>query len=158
VNRQESPGRTGFNIVVAVIVAAALLYAGVLYIDHSVSTGLEQFASRLRDSLAAVRFSNIERFPERAFVVSDQDTVGTINAGGESGSGDNRQSLVLLGRWAETDPARLVRRRPTLSGFVQISQDSTSLVVQIRDRVSSGQAHVRGYLLLAPDSRWVTLY
>lgn len=157
-NTPGSRGRTALRLGAIGIAVLGALYAGGVYVDNAIRKGVERFTKNLADSLAALRFNTLESVPRRAFVVYGEDTVGTIHAGGELSSGKSAQSLVLLGRWAETDRARLVRRWPTLSGLVQVSPDSSSLVVQIQERARSDAARVRGYLLLAPDSRWVTLH
>ena len=157
-NTSESQGTTAFRLGVIAIAAIGLLVAGVLYLANGVSKGLETLSRDLADSLAGMQFKNIERFPQRAFVLYQDDTVATVEAGSEWSTGGSTKSLLLLGRWTETDRALLVRRRPTLTGLVQLSRDSASLFVQIHNGPRTDTGPVRGYLLLAPDSRWVTLH
>lgn len=143
--------------------ALLVLVLGVLYLadasfNKSLSRGLEETSRKLADSLRTLGFRRLEHFPRTALVVYGQDTVATLESGGELNAGSNGSvTLVLLGRWTDTERARVARDQPRLSGRLEVSRDSSRLVVYLEELTDAATTRAKGYIVLAPDSRWIIL-
>jgi|SRR5882762_10092883 len=150
---------TAIKTALALLLVAAALYAGNMYFERSLRRGLGETAATLADTLGSIGFRRIERLPKVAIVTYGQDTVATLGAAGELNVGvDTPTTLLLLGRWADTDGGRVARSKVGLSASLDLSPDSTRLVVHLLQSAGPDTNRVRGYLLLVPDSRWITVY
>jgi hypothetical protein len=147
------------KIALVLVGAGVVLYAIASYASQRAARGAAAVARELTTALGSIGFKRIEHFPSRAIVVYGRDTVGSVTAGGHfHAATDSAGALLLLGLWKDTEGARHARNIPDLSGRLEVSSDSTRMIVYLQPSAGPDTNKVRGYLLLAPDSRWVRLH
>lgn len=144
------------GLVVLVVLGIAFYALG----NYAANRGARSGAAVARDitnTLGSIHFRRVGAHPARAVVLFGQDTVASVADTGRFVVGiDTSRTLLLLGRWLNTKAAQIARGSSELYGHLEISPDSTEIVIRLESR-GEQRGRVTGYLIVAPDTRWVPL-